>query len=78
MKKRYKDRYVFFDVPPILSAADAIAFSPLVDCILIVVQAASTSIRDVKKAVEMIPKDKFLGFVLNRQRSPIKGYYKYH
>ena len=78
MKNRYKDRYVFFDVPPILSAADAIAFSPLVDCILIVVQAASTSIRDVKKALEMIPKDKFLGFVLNRQRSPIKGYYKYH
>ena len=78
MKKRYKGRYVFFDVPPVLSAADATAFAPLVDCILMVVQAASTSIRDIKQALEMIPKDKFLGFVLNRQRSPIKGYYKYH
>ncbi len=70
MKKRYKDRYVFFDVPPILSAADAIAFSPLVDCILMVVQAAKTTIQEIRKALEMIPKDKFLGFALNRQRSP--------
>ena len=50
----------------------------LTDCILIVVQAARTSIQEIRKALEMIPKDKFLGFVLNRQRSPIKGYYKYH
>jgi non-specific protein-tyrosine kinase len=78
MKKRYKDRYVFFDVPPILSTADAIAFSPFVDCILIVVQAARTTIQEIRKVLEMIPKDKFLGFVLNRQRSSIKGYYKYH
>jgi non-specific protein-tyrosine kinase len=78
MKKRYKDRYVFFDVPPILSTADAIAFSPLVDCILMVVQAERTTTQDIRKVLEMIPKDKFLGFVLNRQRSPIKGDYKYH
>ena len=44
-----------------------VAFAPLVDCILMVVQAGKTSIHDVKKAVELIPKEKFLGFVLNRQ-----------
>jgi len=52
--------------------------SPLVDCILIVVQSARTTIQEIRKALEMIPKDKFPGFVLNQQRSPIKGYYKYH
>jgi protein-tyrosine kinase len=66
MKSRYEDRFVFFDVPPILGRADAIAFAPLVDCILMVVEAGQTSIQDIKKALELIPKDKFMGFVLNR------------
>jgi len=75
MKKHYNDRYVFFDAPPILSGADAIAFSPLVDCILMVVQAEKTTNQEVENALEMIPRDKFLGFVLNRQRSPVNKYY---
>lgn len=75
MKTRYPDRYIFFDVPPILSAADALAFAPLVDCVLIVVQAGRTTLPDVNKALEMIPRDKFLGFVLNRQKSLASTYY---
>ncbi len=74
IKSRYHDRYVFFDVPPILSVADAIAFAPLVDAILMVVRAEKTSIQDIKKAVDLIPKEKFLGFVLNRHRIPPKAY----
>lgn len=66
MKKRYDDHYILFDIPPVLEGADAIAFAPLADCILMVVQAGRTSVHDVRKALELIPKDKFLGFVLNR------------
>ncbi len=66
MKNRYPDRFIIFDVPPILDRADALAFSPLVDCILMVVESGKTSLQDVQKAVELIPKEKFLGFVLNR------------
>ena len=75
LKHRYTDRYVIFDVPPILSSADAIAFAPLVDCILMVVEEGRTSVKDVQKALEMIPAEKFLGYVLNRRKSPIQGYY---
>jgi len=78
IKSRYPDRYVFFDVPPILSAADAVAFSPLVDSILMVVQANKTSIQDVKKACDLIPREKFLGFVLNRHKIPSKSYTEYY
>jgi protein-tyrosine kinase len=67
MKSRYADRFIIFDVPPILDRADALAFAPLMDCILMVVQAGKTSLNDIQKAVELIPKEKFLGFVLNRQ-----------
>jgi protein-tyrosine kinase len=75
MKTRYDDRYVLFDMPPILTGADAIAFTPMVDCILLVVEVGKTSIHDIKKALKLIPEDKFLGFVLNRQKSPMKTYY---
>ena len=80
MKARYEDRFVFFDVPPILAGADAIAFAPLVDCILMVVEAGRTSIHDIKRALELIPKDKFIGFVLNRSDyTDFSGkYYKYY
>jgi protein-tyrosine kinase len=67
MKNRYDDRYVFFDVPPLLDVADAIAFAPMVDGVLMVVEAGKTAARDIKRAAELIPEEKFLGFVLNRQ-----------
>ena len=66
MKTRYEDRYVFFDVPPILTSADALAFTPLVDYVLMVVSAGSTSVPDVRKALQLIPPQKMLGLVLNK------------
>ena len=75
MKTRYPDRYVFFDVPPILGGADAIVLAPLVDSIIIVVAEGRTSIHDIKKALQLLPNEKLLGFVLNRQKFPLANYY---
>jgi non-specific protein-tyrosine kinase len=66
MKGRYPERYVLFDVPPILTGADVLTLAPLVDYIIVVVQAGKTSMDEVKKAVQFLPKEKILGFVLNR------------
>lgn len=67
MKNRYPERYVFFDVPPVLSGADALCFAPLVDHILLVVQAGVTPISEVNKALQLLPREKVIGLVLNRQ-----------
>jgi len=77
MKTRYDDRYVLFDVPPVLMGADAITLAPCVDSIVMVVEKGKTTNRDVQKAVEMLPREKFLGFVMNRTKhSKIKdGFY---
>ena len=78
MKTRYKDRYIIFDTPPLLSGADAMTFSPLVDGIVMVVREGRTSMKEVKEAARLIPKEKFLGFVLNQSRIAKKnGYYRY-
>ncbi len=65
MKQRYYDRLVLFDVPAVLGGADAIAFAPLVDAILVVVAEGRTDMEDVQKSLELLPKDKILGFVMN-------------
>jgi len=76
MKARYSDRYIIFDAPPLLSEPDAMAFAPHVDCILMVTRP-ETSFDDLQAALDLIPKDKFLGFVLNRLKSTTDAYYKY-
>lgn len=68
MGSRYENRYVFFDAPPVLGRSEVISMAPLMDGILMVVEAGVTSKKDVRKAVELLPEDKFLGFVLNKQR----------
>lgn len=74
MKTRYPDRYIFFDVPPLLSVSDAMTFATLVDGILFVVEAGKTPMEDVERAIEMIPKEKFLGFVVNRKKEHLRDY----
>jgi non-specific protein-tyrosine kinase len=66
MKNRYPDRYVLFDVAPVLAAADAISLAPLVDHIVFVVEAGRTHARDVERALRLLPQEKILGLVLNR------------
>jgi non-specific protein-tyrosine kinase len=78
MKSRYDDRYILFDAAPVLIGADALALAPLVDCIIMVVEEGRTSTKDVQKAIEMIPREKFLGFVLNRQSKAIAEDYNYY
>ena len=80
MKSRYKDRYVIFDTSPVLIGDDAISLAHCIDGIVMVVQEGHTSMKDVKKALEMLPQEKFIGFVLNRQKDALGnkyyGYYK--
>lgn len=75
MKTRYPDQYVFLDVPPILSSADVLAFVPLVDYIIMVVRAGTTSLNDVRKAIELTPQEKVIGFILNGYNTPAQTNY---
>ena len=65
LKRRYPERYVFFDVPSLLASADPLAFAPLVD--YVVVQAGKTAAAEIRKALKMLPREKIVGLVLNRQ-----------
>jgi non-specific protein-tyrosine kinase len=74
LKSRYDDRYVIFDVPPVMGGADALAFAPLVDCIIMVVGTGVTRQQEMKKALQMLPREKIAGFVLNQHLGAIRLY----
>ena len=69
MKTRYPDRYILFDLPPALSGADALSFASQVDHIVLVVEAGRTPREEVQRALGLLPREKILGLVLNRQPS---------
>ena len=66
LKKRYPSRIVLFDLPPLLSAADALAFSPFVDATLLVVEEGKTQREDVSRAAELLSSTHLIGAVLNK------------
>ncbi len=66
LRTRYPDRMVIFDLPPVLTGADALSFAPLVDHIVVVVEAERTSGKDLQEAMGLLPREKLLGVVLNR------------
>ena len=66
LKRRYEQRIVLFDLPPVLVHDDAMAFSPLVDCALLVVEEGETTVEDVRQALDYLRSTKILGVVLNR------------
>ncbi len=76
LKHCYPDRYVLFDLPPILTFADAMAFAPYVDGIILVVEANKTPREDIDRCLEMLKKFPVLGFVLNKtMHQENKDYY---
>ena len=71
LKSRYPDRYVFFDVALVRAGADAPAFAPQVDYIILVILAGSTSIEDVKLALDLLPREKVLDVFMHESRRTI-------
>lgn len=78
MKTRYTDRCILLDAPPILSGADTLVLSSLSDGIVMVVEAGRTPLKGIQDALELMPREKFLGFVLNKHSGEKIGYYDYY
>ena len=66
LKTRYSSRIVVFDLPPVLSAADAMAFTPYVDATLLVIEEGKTKRKEVENALGLLSGTNVLGTVLNK------------
>ena len=75
VKARYESRVVLFDLPPMLSSDDALAFSPFVDAVLLVLRDSYTQKRDLERAVELLGDTPIVGSVLNDADAQHQRYY---
>lgn len=79
VRDRYDDRFVFFDAPPVLAGADTMALAQIVDGIVLVAETGKTSKEKFKKAVDLLPREKLIGVVMNREVvEEGAAYYKYY
>lgn len=72
LKTRYPSRIIIFDLPPLLSAADALVFSPYVDAALLVIEEGKTQTEDAKRAVGLLQGTNLMGTVLNKSWTKLK------
>jgi capsular exopolysaccharide synthesis family protein len=71
MKSGDDNRIIIFDLPPMLSTSEALAFSPQVDAALLVIEDGVTKIPDIERTVEMLGRTNIVGTVLNKTRTAI-------
>jgi len=77
LAKRYPDRVVLWDAPPLLATTEGRALADLAGQILVVVEAGKITQNALKEAVSMLDKDKAIGIVLNKSSHMFKRDYYY-
>jgi protein-tyrosine kinase len=76
LKKRYPTRLVIFDLPPVLTTDDVVAFAPYIDTVLLVVEEGKTNRDELARTAELIQasNQNLIGTVLNRSDERSTGY----
>ena len=75
LKGRYASRIVVFDLPPLLAAADVLAFAPHIEAALLVVEEGKTQRDDIQRAAELLGATRLIGTVLNKSAEPVMSVY---
>lgn len=75
LRSRYANRTIIFDLPPVLQADDALAFSRHVHAGLLVVNEGKTQRDDVTRSLQLLRDMKIVGTVLNGAREKVQTYY---
>ena len=81
LSKRYPDRIVLFDSPPLLATSEASVLAGLVGQILMVVEAEKTTKQELDEALAQIGQNdsQYIGLVLNKARGAFgTDYYGYY
>lgn len=68
IKNRYENRIVIFDLPSMLHQDDALAISPYVDALLVVIAEGETGQQELVRIGQLIGNKPVLGTVLNKSQ----------
>ncbi|HLN25328.1 MAG TPA: CpsD/CapB family tyrosine-protein kinase [Patescibacteria group bacterium] len=70
LKSRYADRIIIYDMPPLLTTSDTLAFLPHLDAVLLVVEERRTTEDDLKRAMRLLAGHTLIGTVVNKSATP--------
>lgn len=74
IRERYTERIVIFDLPPLLSADDAMAVLPRIDCALMVVANGMSTQHEIEESLRHLPTTNLLGTVFNKAKGNMDRY----
>jgi len=66
MKTRYQSRIIIYDLPPVLTSSDTLAFAPHLDAALLVVEEGITQKDELKQTVDLLSVTNIVGAILNK------------
>jgi Mrp family chromosome partitioning ATPase len=75
LRARYSNRIILFDLPPVLQADDALAFSRTTQAALMVVGEGRTQRDELTRSMELLRDLTMVGTVLNGSREPAAAPY---
>ena len=70
-------KIIIYDLPPMLSSDDFLAFVPRADCAMLVAEVGETTVQEIAECERLIGEEKFLGCVLNKAAQAEAGYAYY-
>jgi len=77
LKARYPDRFVIYDLPPLLTGDDALVFLPQLDGCMLVVEERKTRAQELERALDLMSDAKLIGTILNKSQSNDMHQYYY-
>ena len=75
---RYSDRVVIFDTPPVLATSAALALTPKMGQVVLVVEAGKTKQETLGEALSLIGESRITGLVLNKSKQQRRSAYDYY
>jgi protein-tyrosine kinase len=75
LRERYDSRIVMFDLPPVLTADDAMVMLPQVDCVLLVVANGMNTKAELDETMRLLSKSNIVGVVANKADIEPRAYY---
>jgi len=78
LAKRYPDRIVIFDCPPILGVNETVIISSFMGQAVVVVEESKTKIQDINKATRQLSEELAVGLVINKSLKSTQDTYGYY
>jgi protein-tyrosine kinase len=80
IKREFRSRIIILDLPPVLAGDDVLSILPQLQSVLLVAEAGSSSVSEVKECAKQVKATPIIRVVVNKitEREPNAPYHEYY